>query len=76
MTGLLETSSLFKVFECFSVFVALVIHRIGNRGSQVGGGGLGVGLGLGQGGQGVGQGVGPGVGQGVKQGLWQGVGGV
>ncbi|XP_023344791.1 uncharacterized protein LOC111714021 [Eurytemora carolleeae] len=35
MTGLLETSSLFKVFECFSVFVALVIHRIGNRGSQV-----------------------------------------
>ena len=45
MTGLLETSSLFKVFECFSVFVALVIHRIGNRGSQVGGGGPGVGVG-------------------------------
>merc|ERR1712212_1047416 len=35
MSGLLETSSLFKVFEGFSVFVCLVIHRIGNQGSQV-----------------------------------------
>ncbi len=35
MTGLLEISSLFKIAESFSVFVCLVIHRIGYRGTQV-----------------------------------------
>ena len=37
MTALLSTSGLFKVFECFAVFTCVVVHRIGNRGSQVGG---------------------------------------
>merc|ERR1711936_1186017 len=35
MTALFSTSGLFKVFECFAVFTCLVVHRIGNRGSQV-----------------------------------------
>merc|ERR1711997_29951 len=35
MTALLSTSGLFKVFECFAVFTCVVVHRIGNRGSQV-----------------------------------------
>merc|ERR550519_735473 len=35
MTQLLSISGLFKTFECFAVFVCLVIHRIGNNGSQV-----------------------------------------
>ena len=38
MTALFSTSGLFKVFECFAVFTCVVLHRIGNRGSQVGGG--------------------------------------
>ena len=36
MTALFSTSGLFKVFECFAVFTCVVLHRIGNRGSQVG----------------------------------------
>ena len=35
MTQLLSVSGLFKTFECFAVFICLVIHRIGNNGSQV-----------------------------------------
>lgn len=35
MTVLLEISGLFKIVESFAVFVCLVIHRIGYRGSQV-----------------------------------------
>ena len=35
MTALFSTSGLFKVFECFAVFTCMVVHRIGNRGSQV-----------------------------------------
>jgi len=35
MTALFSTSGLFKTVECFAVFTCLVIHRIGNRGSQV-----------------------------------------
>ena len=35
MTALFSTSGLFKVFECFAVFTCVVLHRIGNRGSQV-----------------------------------------
>merc|ERR1712183_578647 len=35
MTALFSTSGLFKVFECFAVFTCVVVHRIGNRGSQV-----------------------------------------
>eukprot|EP00088_Acartia_fossae_P013957 TRINITY_DN17402_c0_g1_i1.p1 TRINITY_DN17402_c0_g1~~TRINITY_DN17402_c0_g1_i1.p1 ORF type:complete len:171 (+),score=24.81 TRINITY_DN17402_c0_g1_i1:30-542(+) len=35
MSALCEVSSLFKVLESFGVFVAVVLHRIGNQGSQV-----------------------------------------
>merc|ERR1711872_163764 len=35
MADIFETSSLFKVVETLGVFVCLVIHRIGNQGSQV-----------------------------------------
>ena len=35
MTNLFSTSGLIKTAECFAVFTCLVIHRIGNRGSQV-----------------------------------------
>ena len=35
MTVLLEISGLFKIVESFAVFVCIVIHRIGYRGSQV-----------------------------------------
>jgi hypothetical protein len=35
MTVLLELSGLFKIVESFAVFVCLVLHRIGYRGSQV-----------------------------------------
>jgi len=35
MTALCSTAALFKVFETFAVFTCLVIHRIGNQGSQV-----------------------------------------
>merc|ERR1711915_533732 len=35
MTDLFSTSGLFKTFEAFTVFVCVVIHRIGNQGSQV-----------------------------------------
>merc|ERR1719319_998739 len=35
MTTLCSTPALFKVFEAFSVFTCLVIHRIGNQGSQI-----------------------------------------
>eukprot|EP00092_Neocalanus_flemingeri_P008823 GFUD01009496.1.p1 GENE.GFUD01009496.1~~GFUD01009496.1.p1 ORF type:complete len:171 (-),score=30.23 GFUD01009496.1:134-646(-) len=35
MTVLFSTSGLFKTFETFAVFICLVIHRIGNQGSQV-----------------------------------------
>merc|ERR1712223_494946 len=34
MTALFSTSGLIKTAECFAVFTCLVIHRIGNRGSQ------------------------------------------
>jgi len=35
MTALFSISGIFKTVECFAVFTCLVIHRIGNRGSQV-----------------------------------------
>lgn len=35
MTVLLTTSGMFKIVESFAVFILLVIHRIGNQGSQV-----------------------------------------
>merc|ERR1712209_273282 len=35
MTALFSTSGLFKTVECFATFTCLVLHRIGNRGSQV-----------------------------------------
>jgi len=35
MTVLFSTSGMFKTFEAFTVFVAVVLHRIGNQGSQV-----------------------------------------
>merc|ERR1712045_405962 len=34
-TALFSTSGMIKTVECFAVFTCLVIHRIGNRGSQV-----------------------------------------
>merc|ERR1712218_618956 len=34
-TALFSTSGLIKTAECFAVFTCLVIHRIGNRVSQV-----------------------------------------
>ena len=34
-TALFSVSGMIKTVECFAVFTCLVIHRIGNRGSQV-----------------------------------------
>merc|ERR1712080_514756 len=35
MTHIFDTPALFKLFEAFGVFTCLVIHRIGNQGTQV-----------------------------------------
>ena len=35
MTVLFSTSGMFKAVESFAVFVCVVLHRIGNQGSQV-----------------------------------------
>merc|ERR1712045_1026971 len=34
-TALFSTSGMIKTVECFAVFTCVVVHRIGNRGSQV-----------------------------------------